>query len=59
MPLVTSDTQGRRHRRGEKKSFAASQVTEGGTFIDLKGAAVMCEPYSKQDTLALRERHIG
>lgn len=43
----------------KKKSFAASQAIEGGPFTDLKSATVMCELYSKQDTLALREKHIG
>lgn len=62
MVNATSDLRypGQKASGGEKKILCSVPgYTERGTFIDLKGATIMCELYSKQDTLALREKHIG
>ncbi|XP_017825854.3 ethanolamine-phosphate phospho-lyase isoform X4 [Callithrix jacchus] len=70
MPPVTSDAQGKRTpprgiTRGKPGPPRQSQAREGGAQTGQgrpPGAwhpATMCELYSKQDTLALRGKHIG
>lgn len=69
MPPLTSEAQGKDTQdggtggktcqRGRALTCEEARRQERGTPGSARPPATMCELYSKQDTLALRRKHIG